>query len=141
MRSESHPFFAASRTTLVGNSFVRSRSVAPGLTRASANERASARSASSSGVSVSSMSALRVVVEAAPRLLSEMPRVDQPAEERAGAVPRIAEALLEDFEDRQADVQSDEVRQRERPHRMVHSELHDLVDRFLGGDSLHQREG
>src|SRR5262249_36620841 len=71
-----------------------------------------------------------VLVEAAPGLTAEPAGVDHLGEERARPVPRIAESVVEDAQDRQARVEADEVGQRQGPHRVVHPELHDLVDRL-----------
>src|SRR5262249_50088994 len=54
-----------------------------------------------------------VLVEALAGLLAEPPRIHHADEERARAVLRVAEAVLEDAEDRQARVEADEVRELE----------------------------
>ena len=43
---------------------------------------------------------------------------------------------MQDVHDRQAGIQSDEIGQRQRPHRMVHAELHDRVDRLRRRDAF-----
>jgi len=39
--------------------------------------------------------------------------------------------------DCQADIQTNEVGQRERAHRMIHPDFHDSVDRFASADAFH----
>src|SRR5690606_35793606 len=69
-----------------------------------------------------------VRIEALSRLATEMSRGDHALEQRTGAVLRIAEAVVHDVENGDADVQADEVGERQRAHRVVHAQLHDGVD-------------
>ena len=48
--------------------------------------------------------------------------------------------VVQHVEDRQADVEADEVGERERSHRVVHPELHHRVDRLRRADAFHHRE-
>src|SRR5215218_457020 len=57
-------------------------------------------------------------------------------QQRARTVLRIAEAVGEHPQDIETDVQTDQVGQSQRTHRMVHSKLHNLVDRFGLPDPL-----
>src|SRR5215207_7660409 len=82
-------------------------------------------------------SPLAVFEESSSTLPSQMPCRDHAAKERRGAVLVVTEAAVEHLEDRQADVEADEVGQRERPHRMRHPELHDRVDRFRLRHTFH----
>lgn len=52
------------------------------------------------------------------------------------AVFRIAELVVEHFHDREADVQADQVAERERAHRVVRAELHGGVDALDRRDAL-----
>src|SRR5688500_16201278 len=59
-------------------------------------------------------------------------------EQRTRAVLGVTEAVVQDLENRNTGVEPDEVRERERAHRVVHPELHDLIDRLGAADTLHQ---
>jgi hypothetical protein len=76
----------------------------------------------------------------AAALPAEVPGSDHAAEQGTRSILRIAEALVQHVEDSQAHVQSDEVREGERAHRVVHAELHDRVDGLGRADALHHRE-
>src|SRR6185437_11753390 len=80
-----------------------------------------------------------IVVETAPALLAEISGGNHAAQQRTGTILRIAETVVEDVEDREADVEADEVGQRQRAHRMIHAQLHHAVDRFRRSDAFHQR--
>jgi hypothetical protein len=56
-----------------------------------------------------------VCVEAAAALAAEVSRRHHPPEERAGAVLRIAESFAHQLENRETDVEADEIGQRQRP--------------------------
>ncbi len=71
-----------------------------------------------------------VLVEAATALAAEASRLHVLAQERAGRVLRVAEAVLEHFHDGDARVEADEVGEGERPHRVREAELRDRVDRL-----------
>ena len=81
-----------------------------------------------------------VVVEAPAALLAQVPRRHHPAEQRAGAVLVVAQAVVQHLEDREADVEPDEVGQRQRAHRVRHAELHHRVDRLGRGHAFHHAE-
>src|SRR5258705_429931 len=66
-----------------------------------------------------------------PTTLSSLPsRVHHLDEQRAGAVFGIAEAVVQHPHDVEADVEADEVGERERAHGMRHAQFEDLVNRF-----------
>src|SRR6476661_3499382 len=65
---------------------------------------------------------LVVGVEPAPGLAAESPRLDVLPPQRTGPELRIAEALVQHLEDRQARVEADQIGQRERAQRVIHAE-------------------
>src|SRR6185437_13136728 len=73
-------------------------------------------------------------VEPLSRLLSQLPLRHFVAQDLRGLELRLPERLMEVFGDREPDVEADEIRQLERAHRMVVSQLHRLVDVFGGRD-------
>ncbi len=56
------------------------------------------------------------------------------------AVLVVAQPLVQHLLDRQAGVEADEVGQRERPHGVVHAQLHHRVDHLRLGHTLHDAE-
>src|SRR5262245_27699400 len=130
-----NPILAKSLISSSGGICSLSRLCAVGRSLSSANWRTVSRTIFCSSVGVKFMLSLRarrsrVLVEPAARLPSQPARLDQLAQERAGPVLRVAEPFVQNLEDVEADVESDQVRERERPHRVVHAELHDGVDRL-----------
>src|SRR5512135_3075618 len=87
---------------------------------------------------IDSSSSLFVRVEAAAGLLPEVAGIDVLAKERARSVLRISQSLLQDVHHFEAGVESDQVGQRQRSHRVVRTHLHDRID--VGGptDAFHQ---
>src|SRR5678815_5290050 len=75
--------------------------------------------------------------KASLRLSAEPPGSHVLSEQWAWAVLRIAESVVQDFENRETCIETDEVRERQRPHWMIHSELHHRVDRFGRPHSFH----
>ena len=71
-----------------------------------------------------------IFVEPPARLSAEPSRRDVFPQQRTWAVLRVAEAILQDLEYGHACVEPDEIGERERPHRMIHAELHDGIDRL-----------
>ena len=53
---------------------------------------------------------------------------DHVDEQRTRRVFGLTESIAQDAQDAQADVESNEVREVQRPHRVRHTELHDLVN-------------
>src|SRR5688572_21445448 len=128
----------------------RSTRAAAGASTPSANSRAvfwrSWRSSSSTPGWIATSGTglrgpLRVVVEASPRLPPEVSGIHHAPDQGTGPVLGVAEAPVEDLEDLEADVEADQVRELERPHRVPHAEPEDRVDVLAGGDAFHQREG
>src|SRR5882724_2921006 len=81
-----------------------------------------------------------VGVEPPARLPPQVAGVDHLDEERAGAVLGIAETVLKDAQDVQADVEADQVGEGQGAHRMVHPHLHHRVDRLRLSHSLVEAE-
>ena len=81
------------------------------------------------------------MIETAAGLAAQPAGIDHADKKRAGAVFGIAEALMQDTQDVYADVEADEVGQRQRAHGVGHAELEDLVDGLGGGDAFHDGVG
>src|SRR6478752_4407895 len=79
---------------------------------------------------------LAVLVEPAAGLAAEPSCLDVLAPQRAGPELRIAEAVVQHLEDRQAGVEADQIGQRQRDERVAHAEPHDRVDRLGISDAL-----
>src|SRR5260221_276416 len=73
-----------------------------------------------------------VRVEAASGLTAEIPGVHQVLQQGRRSIAWIAELAVQRLDDLQRDVEPDDVRQRERSHRVSAAQLHRLVD-VLGG--------
>src|ERR1700727_643756 len=80
---------------------------------------------------------LRILKKALAGLPAAPTCVHHADEQRARAILRITQAIFQHAHDVQADIEPDEIRQRQWTHWMRHSELEDLVDCFRGGDSFH----
>src|SRR5262249_47286957 len=78
-----------------------------------------------------------VLIESLATLSSQLPRRDHLPQERARPVLVVTQPAVQHLEDRDAYVEPDQVRQGQRSERMVHPQLHDGVDRFRGGYTLH----
>src|SRR5581483_2651721 len=116
-----------------------SNSWAVGLRRLSAKSRAESRAiwaaSDTSWVAVVmlylgglGLGSLFVIVEAAAALAAEAAGGGHLAQQRATAVFRVLEAVVEHVHDGHADVDADEVGEGQRPHRVAHAELHGRVD-------------
>src|SRR5688500_14995878 len=81
-----------------------------------------------------------VDIKSLPGYPSEFAGGDQPAEEGSGAIFVVADIALQDGQDGQADIESNQVGQCQWTHRMRHAQLHDLVDRVTAGDTLAETE-
>src|SRR2546428_14176311 len=77
-----------------------------------------------------------VDIEAAPALSAQAARGHELPEQRRRTVLVVPEVPVQHLEDREADVEADQVRERERPDWVVHAELHHRVHRFGACDSL-----
>src|SRR5437763_1222670 len=84
------------------------------------------------------ISGLPIVVEPASALSAQPSGIDHLHQERTWPVFRIAEPFFEHAQNGQTDIESDEVGEGERSHRMVHAELHHAVDRLRRGHTLEQ---
>src|SRR5436190_4853156 len=105
---------------------VRSHSAAYGSIFSRANSRASSTTCSRMSVAID--------IESRSRFSAEPPGRHHFLQEPRGAVLRIRETVDQHFHDREADVESDQVGERERPERMLHAERHDLIDGFGARD-------
>src|SRR5262249_45173214 len=117
-----------------GNSWLSSIAAAIGRMALSAKSRTISRTALCSSprpkagpadsAMVSALILFRgVLVEPAAALPSQVAGPDHVAEQRARPVLRIAESAVQDLHDAQAGVETDQIRQLERPHRVVHAQL------------------
>src|SRR3954465_6274508 len=59
-------------------------------------------------------------------------------EQRTGAILRITDAVVQHFENGKARVEANEIRQCKRSEWVIHSQLHDGVDRFSRSDAFHE---
>src|SRR5918997_940025 len=71
---------------------------------------------------------LLVFVESSPALSAEPSSCHVAPQEWAGPVLGIPEAIVQDLHDMEAGIQTDEVGECQRAHRVVHSQLHDRID-------------
>src|ERR1051325_11905867 len=104
-----------------GNSHVRSHSAANGSIFSFANSRASSTTCSRMSVAVD--------IEPHARFSAEPSRRDHLPEQPRRPVFQVAEAVLQYLHDREADVEPNQVRERERPQRMLHAQRHHLIHR------------
>src|SRR6476469_3925179 len=81
-----------------------------------------------------------VFVETAPRFAAEPAGRDILAEQRRRPILVVAELGVQHFRDRQARIEPDQIRQFERTHRVIQSELHALIDVLDRSERLLQRE-
>src|SRR2546421_4852392 len=115
------PSLPISSITSRGKWLVRSHSAAKGAIFSAANSRAS---------STTSRCSVAVSIEPLPRFPSQLTRSHHLFQERRGTVLLFVEPVLKDLHDRQADVETDQVGERERADRMIHSQFHHLIDAF-----------
>src|SRR5213593_74520 len=117
-----NPSFPISSMTSRGKWCVRSHSAARGSIFSRANSRASSTTCSRTSVTVD--------IETHARFPAELPRGHHPLEQRRGTVFALVEPVLEHFHDGETDIETDQVGERQWAQRMVHAELHDLIDRL-----------
>src|SRR5436190_1311208 len=79
-----------------------------------------------------SRTSVAVCIEPLPRFPTQLSLGHHFLEQRRGAVLAPIEPILKHLHDRQTDVETDEIGQRERSQGMIHAELHHLID-TLGG--------
>src|SRR5712692_5687138 len=78
-----------------------------------------------------------VSVEPTSRFTSEPARGDVFLEQRARAILRVAKPFLQHVHNVHAHVQADEIGKLQRPHRMVHPQLHHRVHGFGSSHAFH----
>src|SRR5439155_281191 len=122
VRMPRKPSRPSSSTTSRGKWLVRSHSAANGSIFSRANSRASSTTCSRTSVAVG--------IEPLARFPAELPRCHHPLEQRCRTVLVFVEPVLEHLHDGETDIETDQIRERERTQRMVHAELHDLIDRL-----------
>src|ERR1041385_2667542 len=111
-----------------GNSHVRSHSAAKGSIFSFANSRASSTTCSRMSVAVD--------IKPHARFSAEPSRRDHFLEQSRRPVFQVAEAVLQYLHDREADVEPNQVRERERPQRMLHAQRHHLIHRLGRRDAF-----
>src|SRR6266853_2130967 len=127
------PSLPSSSITSRGKWLVRSHSAANGSIFSRANSRASWATWSRTSVAVD--------IEPHAGFSAEPPRRDHLLEQPGGPVLGIGKAFDHHLENREADVEPDEIGERQRPERMLHAERHHLIDRFRRGDAfLHAQD-
>src|ERR1041384_28953 len=121
---------SAPRSLMVwcGNSPVRSHSAAKGSIFSFANSRASSTTCSRMSVTVD--------IEPLARFSAELSVGNHFLEQRRRPVFLRVEPVLQHLHDREAPGEPDQVGERQRTQRMIHAELHDLIDRLRGGDTF-----
>src|SRR5437773_2223628 len=134
VQSPKKPSFPSSSITSRGKWLVRSHSAANGSIFSRANSRASSTTCSRTSVAVG--------IEPLPRFPAQPAGGHHFLEQRRGPVLVFAQAVLQHLHDRETDVEPDEVGERQRPERMIHAELHDLIDPLRRCDAvLHAEDG
>src|SRR6266851_6931828 len=107
---------------------VRSHSAANGSIRVRPTSRAS--STIWRCVSERPAGSIAIAIETPAALAAQPPRRNQLPQQRCRAVFVVAEIAMQHLEDREADVEPDQVSEGERSERMVHAELHHGVHRL-----------
>src|SRR2546427_2166446 len=121
-----NPRSASLATASLGNSAFRSHSPAWGATSRWAKSRASATI--SPRCSSTWLSTSAVGIEPAAALPAQLAGGDHLPEQGARPVLVVSQPPVQDLQDRDAHVEADQVRKAQRPHRMIHPELHHRVD-------------
>src|SRR5258706_1323093 len=130
------PSLPSSSMTSRGKWVVRSHSAANGSIFSRANSRANS-------TTCCRMSGASVAVDIKPhaRFSAEPPRRDHLLEQPGRTVLRIGKTFDHHVENREADVEPDQIGERQRPERMLHAERHHLIDRLSRGDPfLHAQD-
>src|SRR6267143_4877905 len=122
------PSLPSSSITSRGKWLVRSHSAANGSIFSRANSRASCATWSRTSVAV--------CIEPLARFPAELSFGDHLLEQRRRPVLLHVEPVLQHLHDREAHVESDQIGERQRTERVIHAELHHLIDRFGRGDAL-----
>src|SRR5918995_6922320 len=71
-----------------------------------------------------------ILIKPLPSFPAQMPGCNHLPPQRRGAVLIVAQPFLQYVENRQADIEADEIRERQGTHWVRHPELHDGVDGF-----------
>src|SRR5207249_6965884 len=122
------PSLPSSSTTSRGKWLVRSHSAANGSIFSRANSRASSTTCSRTSVAVD--------IEPLARFSAELSFGDHLLEQRRRPVLVRVEPVLKHLHDRKAHVEPDQVGESQRTERMIHPELHHLIDRLRRRDAL-----
>src|SRR5882762_4458777 len=122
------PSLPSSSITSRGKWLVRSHSAANGSIFSRANSRT--RSTTWARTSIA------VCIEPLPRFPAELSLGDHLLEQRCRPVLLHVEPVLQHLHDREAHVETDQIGERQRTERVVHAELHHLIDRLRRRDAL-----
>src|SRR6267142_6104 len=122
------PSLPSSSNTPRGKCLVLSHSAANGSIFSLANSRASSTTCSRTSVAVD--------IEPLPRFSAELSFGDHFLEQRRRPVLLLVEPVLQHLHDGEAHVEADQIGERQRPERVIHAELHHLIDRFRSRDAL-----
>src|SRR5258706_10797039 len=122
------PSLASSSITSRGKWLVRSHSAANG----SIFSRANSRTSSTTWARMS----IAVCIEPLARFSAELSFGDHLLEQRSRPVLLHVEPVLQHLHDREAHVETDQIGERQRTERMIHAELHHLIDRLRRRDAL-----
>src|SRR6266550_7237829 len=120
------PSLPSSSITSRGKCLVRSHSAAKGSILSRANSRASSTTCSRTSVAVG--------IESLPRFPAELSVGHHFLEQRRRPVLVRVEPVLQHLHDREAHVEADQIGERQRPKRVIHAELHHLIDRLRRRD-------
>src|SRR5690242_6477054 len=132
------PSWPSSSITSRAKCPVRSHSTANGSILVRANSRAS--STIWRCVSERPAGSIAIDIEPSPTLPPQPASGHHLPEQRRGTVLVVPEIPLQHLEDREAHVEPDQVRQRQRPERVVHAELHHRVHGFGRRHAFHDAE-
>src|SRR5438874_3348983 len=126
------PSLPSSSITSRGKWLVRSHSAANGSIFSRANSRASSTTWRCMSVSGS----VTIDIEPHARFSAEPSLRNHLLEQRSRTVFFVCESVFQHLENREADVETDQIGERERPERMLHAQRHHLIDRFGRRDPL-----
>src|SRR5213593_171495 len=116
------PSLPTSSITSRGKWLVRSHSAANGSILSRANSRASSTTCSRTSVAVD--------IEPLPRFSAELSLGDHFLEQRRGPVLVRVDPVLQHLHDREAYVEANQIGEGQRTERVIHAELHHLIDRL-----------
>src|SRR6266704_1479452 len=116
------PSLPSSSMTSRGKWLVRSHSAANGSIFSRANSRASSTTCSRTSVAVG--------IEPLPRFSAELSWGVHFLEQRRGPVLVRVDPVLQHLHDREADIEANQIGEGQWTERVIHAELHDLIDRL-----------